>query len=125
MKKILVVLLLLISSSCIGQKKTDSLTIVDSISKLINKKVTFVGWYVERDSIKITQITIYDEKKKTYQHLYISDLKKEYPILENLGTTKIQLPLSGSDWRYVDYINSIFPLNLKNWTNFEYRRWDT
>jgi hypothetical protein len=89
MKKILVLVLLLISFNSFSQRKTEPSIVIDSISKIINKKVTFVSGSVENDTIKINQITIYDVHRKIYEHLYIEDIKKYYPKLLNLFTTKV------------------------------------
>jgi len=113
MKKILVLILLLISSNCFSQTEKKPIKIVDLISKMINKNVTFVSWYEENDTIKITQITTYDNINKTYKHFYTKDIKKYYPILLNLLTSKIQSPLSGPYRSDVDDINCIQSLNLK------------
>lgn len=117
MKKALVLILLLISSNCFSQRKNESVKIVDSISKIINKHVTFVSWYVENDTIKITQFTTYDNVNKKYEHFYIEDIKKYYPILLNLLTTKIQNPLSSSHRSHVDDIDGIQSFNLRYRTN--------
>ena len=118
MKKILILLLLLISSNSFSQKKIESGIIIDSVSKIINKKVTFVGWYVENNAIKITQITIYDYHKKTYENLCIDDIKKYYPKLLDLFATKVQSPLSSSDRSYINNINSVYTINFKYWSYF-------
>ena len=107
MKKVLILILSLISLNSFSQVKDEPTKIIDSISKIINKHVTFVSWYVENDTIKITQFTTYNNVNKKYEHFYIEDIKKYYPILLNLLTTKIQNPLSSSHRSNVDDIDSI------------------
>lgn len=117
MKKVLILTLSLISLNCFSQKKEESTKIIDSVSKIINKKVTFISWYVENDTVKITQFTTYDKVSKTYTHFYLEDIQKYYPILLNLLTTKIQNPLSSSHRSNVDDIDSIQSINLRYRTN--------
>ena len=107
MKKVLILVLSLISLNCFSQKKDESSTIIDSVSKIINKNVTFVSWYVENDTIKITQFTTYDKVKKMYEHFYLEDIKKYYPILLGLFTKKTYTPSSGSNWTNINNINHI------------------
>ena len=113
MKKILILILSLISLNCFSQTENKPIRIVDLISKMINKNVTFVSWYEENDTIKITQLTTYDKIDKTYKHFYSEDIKKYYPTLLDLLTPKIQHPLSSPYRRDVDDIDSIQTLNLK------------
>ena len=79
MKKVLILILSLISLNSFSQVKDEPTKIIDSISKIINKHVTFVSWYVENDTIKITQFTSYDNINKRYENYYIKDIKKNYP----------------------------------------------
>ena len=118
MRKILVFIFCMISLNCFSQIKKESTKIVDSISKIINENVTFASWYVDKDTIKITQFTIYDNICKTYKHFYIEDIKKYYPTLLNLLTTKVKSPFSSTYRSDVDNVDSIQSLNLRYWPNF-------
>lgn len=113
MKKVLILALSLISLTCFSQKKEESTKIIDSVSKIINKKVTFVSWYIENDTVKITQFTTYDRVSKTYTHFHIEDIKKYYPSLLGLLTPKVQHPLSSPHRSDVDDIDGIQSLNFK------------
>lgn len=115
MKKILIILLSLISFNSFSQKKDETLKIIDSVSKVIKKHVTFISWYVENDTVKITQLTTYDRVSKTYTHYYSEDIQKYYPTLI---TTKIQLPLSGPYRSNVDNVNRIQSIDFRYWSNF-------
>jgi len=110
MKKVLILALSLISLTCFSQKKEESRKIIDSVSKIINKNVTFVSWYVENDTVKITQFTTYDRVSKTYTHFYIEDIKKYYPILL---TTNFQLPFSSTYRSNVDNINRVHSIDFR------------
>ena len=79
MKKALILVLSLISLNCFSQMKEEPTKIINSISKIINKNVTFVSWHIENDTIKITQFTSYDNINKRYENYYIKDIKKNYP----------------------------------------------
>lgn len=116
MKKILILILSLISLSCFSQTEKKPIRIVDLISKMINKNVTFVSWYEENDTIKITQFTTYDRVSKTYTHFYLEDIQKYYPILL---TSKFQLPFSSTYRSNVDNINRIHSINFKYWPNLK------
>ena len=116
MKKVLILTLSLISLNCFSQKKEESTKIIDSVSKIINKKVTFISWYVENDTVKITQFTTYDKVSKTYTHFYLEDIQKYYPILL---TSKFQLPFSSTYRSNVDNINRIHSINFKYWPNLK------
>ena len=113
MKKILILILSLISLNCFSQTEKKPIRIVDLISKMIDKNVTFVSWYEENDTIKITQFTTYDNINKTYKHFCTEDIKKYYPTLLDLLTPKVQHPLSSPHRSDVDDIDSIQSLNLK------------
>lgn len=110
MKKVLILTLSLISLNCFSQKKEESTKIIDSISKIINKHVTFVSWYVENDTVKITQFTTYDNVNKKYEHFYIEDIKKYYPILL---TTNFQLPFSSTYRSNIDNINRVHSIDFR------------
>ena len=116
MKKILILILSLISLSCFSQTEKKPIRIVDLISKMINKNVTFVSWYEENDTIKITQFTTYDRVSKTYTHFYLEDIQKYYPILL---TSKFQLPFSSTYRSNVDNINRIHSIDFKYWPNLK------
>lgn len=115
MKKILIILLSLISFNSFSQKKDETIKIIDSVSKVIKKHVTFISWYVENDTVKITQLTTYDRVSKTYTHFYLEDIQKYYPTLT---TTKIQFPLSGTHRSNVDNVNGIQSIDFRYWSNF-------
>ena len=110
MRKILVFIFCMISLNCFSQIKKESTKIVDSISKIINENVTFASWYVDKDTIKITQFTIYDNICKTYKHFYIEDIKKYYPILL---TTNFQLPFSSTYRSNIDNINRVHSIDFR------------
>jgi len=121
MKKTLILIFSLISLSCFSQTEKKPIRIVDLISKMINKNVTFVSWYEENDTIRITQFTTYDNTNKTYKHFYSEDIKKYYPTLLDLLTPKVQRPSSSPYRRNVDDIDSIQTLNFKYRTNLSNR----
>lgn len=118
MKKILILILFLISLNCFSQTEKKSIRIVELVSKMINKNVTFVSWYEENDTIKITQFTTYDKSNKTYKHFYSEEIKKYYPTLLELLTTKVQSPFSSPYRSDVDNVDSIQSLNLRYRPNF-------
>ena len=100
MKKVLILVLSLISLNCFSQIKEEPTKIIDLISKIINKNVTFVSWYIENDTIKITQFTTYDNIIKRYENFYIEYIKKYYPILLNLPATKLEKILKMTPHKY-------------------------
>lgn len=110
MKKILFLSLCLISWNAFSQINGEPKKIIDSISKIINKNITFVSWYVENDTVKITQFTTYDRVSKTYTHFYIEDIKKYYPILL---TTNFQLPFSSTYRSNIDNINRVHSIDFR------------
>lgn len=113
MKKILFLIFLTISTSCFSQKKLETnYSIVDSVSKIIKKHVVFVSWYQDNDTIKITQVSFYETKEKKYVDLYLEDIRKQYPILLNLFTTKIQLPPSSSNRSNINNIDTVNSVNF-------------
>ena len=119
MKNILIIILSLISFNSFSQKKDESIQIIDSVSKVIKKHETFISWYVENDTVKITQFTTYDRVTKKYIHFNSEDIQKYYPTL---NTTKIQFPLGGAHRSDVDNINRIQPIHFGYRPNFSTRR---
>lgn len=88
MKRILFLILLVISSNCFSQIKKESthtFYLPDSVSKIINKHVTLVLYQVHNDTISVVQFTIDDYEKKELIHFYLDDIKKYYPILLKLS----------------------------------------
>ena len=116
MKRILFLILLTISSNCFSQIKkgsTHTFYLVDSVSKIVNKHVTFVLYQVHNDTISVAQFTIYDYEKKELMHFYLDDIKKYYPVLLKLFfAVNIQTPSSSSNRSNVDNLNYVYTINF-------------
>lgn len=114
MKKILLIILVLISSVSFGQKRTEGDPIVDYISKKTNLHVTFLEYEQKKDSYRVHSINYYDSDKETYVKLNKEQIKKLYPELLNWFTIEVNLPLRSSDRTNVDNLNKVDTIRLRN-----------
>jgi hypothetical protein len=132
MKKIILFLFvgLLFSINVVGQINKENAPVIKYVDSVIGKHVTFVSWYTEKDTIKVTQFRIWDFEKKIYLDYYEDDIKRMYPILFRGFTIKVDLPLSSTNWSYIINLNFIHTVYFLNRTYFmdsvpHFRRKDT
>jgi len=116
MKKIILLLFVcpLFFINVAAQIKKENAPVLKYVDSIIGKHVTFVSWYNKKDTIKVTQLRIFDFEKKIYLDYYEDDIKKLYPILFRGFTIKVDTPLSSADWSYIinlDFIHAIYFLN--------------
>ena len=114
MKYHLTLFFIIICLSCASQTMNETNKVVTFVEKSINQHVTFVGWEVENDSVKVKQITIYDFEKKTYIKFQEADVKLFYPNLFRGFTLQPNAPTSSSNGRNINDFNNINAVNFIN-----------
>lgn len=114
MKKILLIILVLITSVSFGQKRTEGDPIVDYVSKKIGLHVTFLEYEQKKDSYRVLGINYYDSIKECYVKINKSEIKKKYPDLLDWFTIKVNLPLRRTDRTNVDNLNVIDTIDLRD-----------
>lgn len=117
MKLYLLIGILMISQFVFGQKEESSLTILEYVDSIVSEHVTFISWHVEKDTIKVTQIRIYDYMKKNYIDFYEKDIIKNYPKLRFGFTLKTALPFSASYRCNINDFYYVNPINLFDGSN--------
>lgn len=122
MKKIFFTLLFSILCTFSHSQKSESQnTIIFYVESIIDSHVTFVSWYEINDTIKITQLRIYDFMKKNYIDFYEKDIIKKFPKLRFGFTLKTALPFSTSYRGNINDFYYINPINLFNGSNISLR----
>lgn len=132
MKKLLLfsILSIFLSMNSIGQIRNENIPVIKYVDSVVGKHVTFVSWYTENDTIKVTQLRIWDFEKKQYVDFYADEIKKLFPILFRGFTIKVNLPLSSTNWSHIINLNFIHTIKFLNRTYFmdcipHFRRKDT
>ena len=67
MKKLLFfsILSIFLSINSIGQIRNENIPVIKYVDSVVGKHVTFVSWYTENDTIKLTKFRIWVFEKKT------------------------------------------------------------
>lgn len=108
MKSIFLIICLFYSSLSFSQKKINENTkVLNYVESVIGQHVTFVSWYMEIDTVKITQIRIWDFSKKEYKDYDREEIKKKFPNLFLGFTFKTHSPFSSSYRGNIDHFNFI------------------
>ena len=105
-----------------GQKKDKDMPILKYVDSIVGIHVTFISWYRENDTIKITQLRIYNFVTKNYVDFYGEEIKEKFPILYRGFTIKTNLPLSSSYRRNIYYFDFINTVNFFNRSDICYHR---
>lgn len=120
-KLLLSALVVLLFSNLNAQnKKEGEVCVLKYVDSVVGKHVTFVSWYSEKDTIKVTQFRIWDYNEKKYFDFFLEDIKVLYPILFRGFTIKINTPFScsyGGNVIDFDLVNPIYFLNRANFIN--------
>jgi len=114
MKKILFIILLLVSLDSFGQNKSEGDGLLDYLCNKLDKHITFLQYEEKKDSVRIHRIIYYDSKKEKYIEISQTDIKEKYPELIGWFTTKSYSPLSVSNRSNINKLNIVDSHNLRN-----------